>query len=100
MRLAAIRQAKGLSQRDLADMVGTSQPTIQRAEIGHPSAKLSTYIECAAALGVTLADIFDDDRSDLERRIVEAFRALPADAQSRALGIFDLVGGQSPKKSQ
>lgn len=77
MNLARLRELRGLSQGDLADMIGVSQATISRAESGHPSAKLETYTKCAEVLGTTLAEIFADDRSVVEAQLVRRFRALP-----------------------
>jgi transcriptional regulator with XRE-family HTH domain len=81
MNLARLREERGLTQAELAEMVGVSQPTITRAEQGHVTARLETYKKCADALGVSLAEIFADDRSALEAQLVRAFRRLPPDAQ-------------------
>jgi transcriptional regulator with XRE-family HTH domain len=91
MQLAKIRKARGLSIRDLADMIGMDPATVQRAETMHSSAKLTTYVRCAEVLGVTLADIFAADRSALELKLVQAFRALPADQHERVLGLLQLA---------
>ncbi|QQA43936.1 helix-turn-helix domain-containing protein [Pelagovum pacificum] len=93
MNLTRLRQAKGLNQRELADMIGVNQSTIQRAEAMHPSAKLDTYKKCAEILGVSLADIFSDDRSAVELQLVKSFRAIPEDQRDRVLSILDLVRG-------
>ncbi len=75
MNLATYRKAKGLSQEQLAELIGVNQSTIQRAETMHASAKLETYAKAAEALGVTLADLFSDDRSSEEALLVIAFRS-------------------------
>lgn len=56
-------------------MVGVDQATIQRAEVMAPSAKLQTYIKCADVLGITLADIFADERSGEEALLIIAYRS-------------------------
>jgi len=86
-KLAYFREQRGLSQRDVADMLGVSQPTIQRAETEHDSAKLGTYKRYADILGITLADVFGD-RSEVEKLIFEHFEN--ADEQERAY-LLDLV---------
>lgn len=91
MRLSEIRKAKGLRAADLADMIGVDPATVSRAESMHDSAKLSTYIKCADALGVTLSDIFSDDRTALESRLIAAFRALPASQHHRLVSLIELV---------
>jgi transcriptional regulator with XRE-family HTH domain len=91
MNLARIRKAKRLSQRDLADMVGLDQATIQRAETMHSSAKLETYQKCADALGVNLADLFAGDRDGAEAILLSAFRQLPPEKRPGLLAILDIV---------
>lgn len=100
MNLARIRAAKGLSQRDLADMVDVNQSTIQRAEKMHPSAKLETYQKCAEVLGCDLSDIFSDDRAPVEAALLAAFRRIPAARQGQVLAILDLVRGEDGSQPQ
>ena len=71
-----------------------SESTIQRAEIMHHTAKLETYSKCAAALGVTLADLFCDDRTAAETAIIAAIRGLPDDRRDILLGMLKVVEGQ------
>ena len=88
MNLKRVRQDRGLSQRQLADLVGVTQPTIQRAEAMHPSAKLETYISCAAALGVPLADLFCDVAPAMEEELLRHFRQVPADRKRQTLDLM------------
>lgn len=97
MRLAEIRAAKGLSQEELAELIGKHQSTVQRAEALHPSAKVATYQECADALGVTLADVFADDRSAAEGALLERLKGRPAWVLDRMHGLVDLVLSESPE---
>lgn len=91
MNLARIRQAKGLNQRQLAEMVGLNQSTIARAENAHPTAKLATYQKCADALGVDLSDIFSDDRTPVEIEVLRTFRSISEEKRERMLALLDLV---------
>ena len=75
MNLRTFRKAKKLSQQQLAEIVGVDQATIQRAETMHSSAKLDTYIKCAAALGISLSDLFSDDRTGEEALLIIAYRS-------------------------
>jgi len=95
MNLTRIRDAKGLSQRALAEMIGMDAATVNRAEKMHPSAKLATYILCAEALGVTLADIFADDRSSLELELLKAFRQVPPSRHDELLAMIRLVRSEA-----
>jgi transcriptional regulator with XRE-family HTH domain len=49
--LVARRRAVGLSQSDVADRMGTSQPAIARLEAGEVDVRMSTVQRYAAALG-------------------------------------------------
>jgi DNA-binding XRE family transcriptional regulator len=62
--LGVWRVAHGLRQADLAAKAGLSQPTIQRLEAGGIDPHLSTARALAAALDVTVDDLFPfGDRS-------------------------------------
>jgi len=54
-RIEHARIAAGLSQRALADMTGTSQPTLSRVVSGQRAAKMPELIAIAWATGVTVA---------------------------------------------
>ena len=58
--IRALREARGLSQRDLAEMVGTTQSAIARLEGGHVSPSLNTLDRIADALNVELSVTFVD----------------------------------------
>lgn len=88
MRVAEIRRSKGLSQADLAELAGVEQPTISRIERGNDAVTLRVLRQVAAALGVSLSDLFSDDRSAAETALLEAFRSLPKDRQQ---GWLDLA---------
>lgn len=87
MRLAEIRQARGLSQQQLGEMIGRAASTIQRAEVMAKTAKLETYQLCAAALGVSLAEIFADHAD--EALIILAYRSASPDARAMILGMAE-----------
>jgi ribosome-binding protein aMBF1 (putative translation factor) len=53
-RVRKAREAAGLSQRDLAARMGTSQAAIARLEAGGVGATLTTLHRVAAALGLAL----------------------------------------------
>lgn len=99
MNLTKLRNARGLSQKALGDMIGMDAATINRAEKMHSSAKLTTYIACADALGVTLEDIFGPDLSELESKIIEAFRSMPEVKRQQVAGLLDLIEAQPDTSS-
>ena len=49
------RQAKGLSQKELAEITGVKQPAIARLENGHISPSVDTINKLLAPLGKRLA---------------------------------------------
>jgi DNA-binding XRE family transcriptional regulator len=60
--IRALREKKGLSQRELAERVGTTQSAIARLEAGNISPSLPTLDKIAAALGAEVSlTIIDTD---------------------------------------
>jgi len=57
-RIIQLRKARGLTQRALADLAGTSQQQVQRIEAGVQGVRLELAMKIAAALGGELYDIF------------------------------------------
>ena len=58
--LRRIRKARGISQEELARLLGTSKQVISRYENGQRSPKLSTVEEYADKLGVSVAMLVTD----------------------------------------
>lgn len=122
MKLAYFRNNAGLTQRQLAEMIGMDQAQVVRAEKMAKTAKLETYRLCADALKVSLAEIFANDpgewssatlrgaeileqMSDSTRRravdFLGIYGTLPPDDQDRlAAIIFALQGFGTGVKSQ
>jgi transcriptional regulator with XRE-family HTH domain len=55
MEIRALREARGLSQRELAERVGTTQSAIARLEGGNISPSLPTLDKIAEALEAELS---------------------------------------------
>jgi ribosome-binding protein aMBF1 (putative translation factor) len=55
VEIRALREARGLSQRELAERVGTTQSAIARLESGHISPSLPTLDKVADALDAELS---------------------------------------------
>ena len=91
MQLTAIRTLRGLTMRQLGDMIGMDASTVQRAEAMSSTSKLRTYQLCADALGVTLADIFSEDRTALELALLDVFRRIPADRHDEVVRLLSLA---------
>ena len=100
MNLTRIRKLRGLNQQQLAEMVGVDQSTIQRAETMHQSAKLATYRMCAEALGVTLPELFSDDRAAAEAELIRLFREIPEEKHPDLLRLLALAKDVRKKSDQ
>lgn len=81
-------------------MIGMNAATVQRAEVGAPSAKLETYKKCALALKVSLSDIFCDDMSVIERELIAVFRQIPASRQDYLLGLMKVAQADVQQANQ
>jgi transcriptional regulator with XRE-family HTH domain len=60
-QLKALRKKRGLSQADLAELIGVEQPTIQRWESGKRMPDLESLQSLARTLGVTAGTLLDGD---------------------------------------
>lgn len=81
MRAAEIRRQRGLTQAELAHMIGVEQPTISRLEKGSEAVTLRLLKQVADALGVNVAEFFLDDRDAQEQALLDLYRSLPPDRQ-------------------
>ena len=91
MQLRQIRERKGLTQRDLAEKIGMDAATVNRAEKMAASAKLSTYMKCADALGVELVDLFATNRTQLEQELLTAFRNISPARHHELIALMQLA---------
>lgn len=79
--IAHYRKMRGLTQTDLAEMVGVKQPHISRIEKGDDGVSLRLYKDIASALRVELYELFTDEMNDAEALLLEAFRQVPPQIQ-------------------
>ena len=89
--VARLRRSTGLTQAALAELAGTSQPTIAAYETGakRPSLRTLQRMASAAGLGVHVAFVPQLTREDrrslaLHERIADRLRAAPAETLARA----------------
>jgi transcriptional regulator with XRE-family HTH domain len=85
-RIRELRKARGLTSRQLAEITNISQPVISRLESNTRSADVS-YIEIICnALGISLADFFAADQSNMDpelQQLLETAKKLtPAQRES------------------
>ena len=61
IKMMETRKAKGLSQQQLADLLGVSRQTINAIEKGDYNPTIRLCIGIAKVLGLTLNDLFWDE---------------------------------------
>lgn len=59
-KLQMLRMSKGYSQKEIAEFVNVSQPTIWAYESGRAKPHLNTLKQLARALNVSVDDLVDD----------------------------------------
>ena len=72
-----IREAKGMSQKKLGEILGVSQQMIGQYENSNNSLKLSTLEKISAALNVSLTDLIDENTLTLADDIITLFSGKP-----------------------
>ena len=98
--LAVFRKMRGLTQAELGEALGFSDTTITRAEAGDKTAKLHTYVLAAEYLGITLADIFTEDREPVDRELAKIINGLEGEQKQQALEILRLATNLQPQVPQ
>ncbi|MCB9663439.1 MAG: helix-turn-helix transcriptional regulator [Alphaproteobacteria bacterium] len=97
--VAALRAEQGLTQEQLAQAVGISQPTLSRIERGASVPDVLAYRRLAEALGVTASELDQltlDAREGVDKAISGVVgESTPATAWKRAITVAGvaLVGG-------
>jgi transcriptional regulator with XRE-family HTH domain len=93
LRIRMIRQRKGLSLRDLAEVSGLSINAISRIERGVNSPTVSSLRRLAEGLGISVVDIFKDETEEttafVKREHRSRTQALGALIESLGTGLPD-----------
>jgi transcriptional regulator with XRE-family HTH domain len=89
LRVKTARAQRGLTQEQLAELIGKTTETVSNIERGHTLPPLDTLESVAKHVGAALRDFFDDaeqlsesdrQRLELEARLLQLSRSLsPAD---------------------
>jgi len=102
-RLAAVRRSKGITQRELAELLSTTQKMVDYYERRATNPALDVVQSCAQALGVPVVALLGEEAaavprrkpgplSQLERRF-EAVKQLPRKRQQLILDFLDAMIG-------
>ncbi|MGZ3457647.1 MAG: helix-turn-helix domain-containing protein [Archangium sp.] len=97
-RIRALRERRGLTQEDFAARCGISVSFASLLERGERSPSYETLVQVAAALGVTLAELFrvEEDEAAGVHRLVEFARArgLTRAEVDRLLAVAEAMFGE------
>ena len=99
LRVRSIRKRRGLSQEDLAGLIGRSPDTISNLERGRSIPTYETLDELAKGLKVPLADLFLDPetespvRAKAMARLTDAARQLDDRMLKAAAAIVEVLAG-------
>ncbi len=98
IRIKEAREAKHLTQEQLAEIVGLSSTHISVIERGVKAPKLETFIEIANALGVTsdslLLDVLDNSLQIAATELSERIKKLPPKEQQKILRAVSILAGE------
>ena len=74
------RRTWGLSQQELADILGFESPTqVSRIEHGKRTPLLETALACSTLFGVSLYELFPQLAAEIEEKLVEKISRLRED---------------------
>ena len=94
------RKELGLTQKELARIVHTSQQAIARYETQKAEPSLEVLQALSEALGVPLSYFIDGDTSDTEKEYVSLYRSLSKENQHKALDFLKLLKRQEAEQKQ
>lgn len=95
-RLRMIRESKEISIYRLSKETDISQNHISGIELGKRQPTIETLTRLIAPLGITLAELFNDNSeavfpTDNERTLLEIYRCLPDDKASMLLRLSEML---------
>lgn len=79
-RIRFFRKSKKITLVSLSELTGIAQATLSRIETGIMAGTVESHSNIALALGMTLADLYDDRQNRLES--IEVLKASPRDEAS------------------
>ena len=85
LRIKTAREAKGLTQENLAALVDLSSTHISVIERGMKTVRLDTFVAIANALDVSADTLLVDVVTHSVNGLPEAIRTLPPDEQKRLM---------------
>jgi transcriptional regulator with XRE-family HTH domain len=101
--LKKIREAKGLSQKELAGLLDMPQPQYSRIESGKTDPSFTTLERIAKALGISLADLFkaDDifkDANTYDKTLMEKLKLIDELDNTEKKSLYNIIDSLIAKK--
>lgn len=101
--LKKVREAKGLSQKELANLIGMAQAQYSRIESGKTDPSFSVVVKIAKALGLTISELFQadeifSDTNSYDKTLMEKLRLLDSLDEVEKKSIYNLVDSLISKK--
>ena len=95
LRIRKAREAKGLTQEQLADMTNLSVPHMSVIERGAKLPRMDTFIEIANALNVTadslLLDVLNTSSQIMASELSVTIEKMPVKEQKKILSIIQIL---------
>jgi transcriptional regulator with XRE-family HTH domain len=101
--LKKVREAKNLSQKELAGLLGMAQAQYSRIESGKTDPSFSAVIKIAKALGISLSELFTSDEifkdvNAYDKTLLEKLRLIDSLDEVEKKSIYNIVDSLIAKK--
>ena len=101
--LKKVREAKGLSQKELAGLIDMAQAQYSRIESGKTDPSFSAVLKISKAMGMSLPELFQADdiftqANTYDKTLMERLRLLDALDEVEKRSIYNLIDALVAKK--
>lgn len=101
-RIKKVREARGLSQKEVATMIKMDQSQYSKLEKDKTDPSVSTLAKVAKALGTQLSDLFADDLlkdvNSYDKSLMEKISLIDQLDEDEKKSIFKIIDGLSSKR--
>jgi transcriptional regulator with XRE-family HTH domain len=102
--LKQVREAKKLSQKELAGLIDMAQAQYSRIESGKTDPSFSVVVRIAKALGLKLSELFQadeifDNANSYDKTLMEKLRFLDSLDEDEKRSIYTLIDSLIAKKN-
>jgi transcriptional regulator with XRE-family HTH domain len=101
-RIKKIREARGLSQKEVASMIKMDQSQYSKLEKDKTDPSVSTLAKVAKALGSQLSELFADDLlrdvNSYDKSVMEKITLIDSLDEDEKKSLFKIIDGLSSKK--